>query len=285
MIRRIFLAVEQLETRALPSGISYSLTTDQSAYEVGEPIQMTFTETNTGDQAMTLGLPYNLLQFGISHQGYTIWGNLVSFSQTTVTLQPGQSYSQTVTWDGQTPSSSWDLLTGESVPMSPLGTFVISAFGDSVTKQQATFPGHRPFVPAVAFNIRRFVIVSIGFASHALHHSPAQHGGRPRSRRSIRPSRVSPPSMSRTQSGIRLGVSWPGAPDLPSPPRTSRYRSAPGFGPTRRTSRSRDRAARPSSAVKAVSRSWKTPRSEAIRPYRCPKNHRRPASPAIIKSF
>jgi hypothetical protein len=33
----------------------YSLTTDQSTYQVGEPVNMTLTETNVSDQAVTVG--------------------------------------------------------------------------------------------------------------------------------------------------------------------------------------------------------------------------------------
>jgi hypothetical protein len=36
-----------LETRSLLSGLTYSLTTSQAVYQVGEPVQMTLTETNT----------------------------------------------------------------------------------------------------------------------------------------------------------------------------------------------------------------------------------------------
>jgi hypothetical protein len=48
MRRKASLIVEPLECRSLLSGISATLTTDQSVYTAGEPIQMTFTFTNTG---------------------------------------------------------------------------------------------------------------------------------------------------------------------------------------------------------------------------------------------
>ena len=50
MRRKRHLAAEFLEQRALLSSLAYSLTTNQPAYRVGQPIQMTFTETNTGSQ-------------------------------------------------------------------------------------------------------------------------------------------------------------------------------------------------------------------------------------------
>ena len=56
MHRRTSLIVEPMEGRALLSGLTYSLTTDQSIYQVGQPIQITFTETNTGDQPVTVSV-------------------------------------------------------------------------------------------------------------------------------------------------------------------------------------------------------------------------------------
>ncbi len=53
MARRTVLGVEGLEGRTLLS-LSYSLTTDQSVYQVGQPIELTFTETNTGNQPVTV---------------------------------------------------------------------------------------------------------------------------------------------------------------------------------------------------------------------------------------
>ena len=53
---RMALGVDELEGRSLLSGISYTLTTDQSTYQVGQPIQITFTETNTGDRPVTVSL-------------------------------------------------------------------------------------------------------------------------------------------------------------------------------------------------------------------------------------
>ena len=66
MARKIAVSVEDLEGRALLSGISYSLTTDQATYQVGQPIQITFTETNTGDQPVTVSL--SPTDFSVSEQ-------------------------------------------------------------------------------------------------------------------------------------------------------------------------------------------------------------------------
>ena len=54
MRRGTCFSVEPLEGRALLSGLSYSLTTNAATYQVGQPIQMTFTETNTSTQPVTV---------------------------------------------------------------------------------------------------------------------------------------------------------------------------------------------------------------------------------------
>src|SRR5262249_38518789 len=104
----------------------YSLTTDQSVYQLGEPVQISFTETNTGDQPVTISP--NLLSFNITQDATWIWSDYSPWcgDPTTVTLQPGESFTVTATWDG----SSYD------GTLNPSGTFVVSVAG---TSQQATF--------------------------------------------------------------------------------------------------------------------------------------------------
>lgn len=60
--RRLFF--ETLEVRSLLSGLSYSLTTDQATYQVGQTIEITFTETNTSDQPLTVE---------VSPTDFTVW--------------------------------------------------------------------------------------------------------------------------------------------------------------------------------------------------------------------
>ena len=50
MRRKAYLSVEAMEGRALLSGLSYSVTTDRPVYQAGQPIELTFTVTNTGDE-------------------------------------------------------------------------------------------------------------------------------------------------------------------------------------------------------------------------------------------
>ncbi len=54
MKRRTLLSVDRLEPRSLLSGLAYNLTTDQPSYQVGQPVQFTFTETNTGSAPVRL---------------------------------------------------------------------------------------------------------------------------------------------------------------------------------------------------------------------------------------
>lgn len=89
------------------SVLSTSLTTDQSVYQLGQPIQLTFTETNVGT------IPVQVWEgpssFNVTQNGTEIWNSLVPDlypyvwglgSYSWATLQPGQSYTQTATWNG-----------------------------------------------------------------------------------------------------------------------------------------------------------------------------------------
>ena len=71
MVRRKLPVVEGLEERTLLSSVSYSLTTDQSVYQVGQPIKLKFTETNTSDQPVTVEV--SPTDFTISQNSATIW--------------------------------------------------------------------------------------------------------------------------------------------------------------------------------------------------------------------
>ncbi len=119
---RTRLFFEALEARCLLSGLSYSLTTDQSTYQVGQSIQITFTETNTSDQPVTVDVAPT--DFTISQNGDSIWqsnpGN-ANQPPPSETLQPGQSLTQTAAWDGTTPDQE------ESGPsINSWGDFVVS---------------------------------------------------------------------------------------------------------------------------------------------------------------
>ena len=65
--------VELLESRALLSALSASLTTDQTVYQVGQPIQMTFTETNTSNQPINVDEGPSIDGFDVTHNGAPVW--------------------------------------------------------------------------------------------------------------------------------------------------------------------------------------------------------------------
>jgi len=101
MRRRTPLRFEVMEARWLLSALSYSLTTDKSVYQAGDTINFTFTETNTSTQPVTVTvLPAD---FTVTQGLTTIFAsNPPSSSETGTreTLQPGQSVTQTGTWNG-----------------------------------------------------------------------------------------------------------------------------------------------------------------------------------------
>ncbi len=128
MVRRKSPVVEGLEERALLSSVSYSLTTNQSVYQVGQPIEMTFTETNTGKQAVRVDV--SPTDFTISQNDATIWQSDPSDDDQppkTETLLPGKSVSQTAKWDG-TYNYYFGGLVGSSLgsPINIFGAFVVS---------------------------------------------------------------------------------------------------------------------------------------------------------------
>ena len=124
---RMALGVDELEGRSLLSGISYTLTTDQSAYQVGQPIEITFTETNTGDQPVAISL--SPTDFSVSQYAGVIWESNPENdgrSPTSVTLEPGQSVSQTATWDGTITERAYQQGTSTSYAVNQFGTFQVS---------------------------------------------------------------------------------------------------------------------------------------------------------------
>src|SRR5271154_4650164 len=102
MPRKFALRMEQLEVRELLSGLAYSLTTNQSVYQVGQPVQLTFTEKNVSDQPVNVDDGPSIDGFNVSLNGATIWEsnsgvNPLYIRQ--ITLQPNQSLTETGTWN------------------------------------------------------------------------------------------------------------------------------------------------------------------------------------------
>ncbi len=120
--------------------LATSLTTDQSVYQLGQPIQLRFTETNVG--ATAIQVLEGLSSFDIKQDGNEVWNSLFPDnapdewppqSYSWVTLQPGQSFTQTATWNGvpdQLPSgdsSGTFIVSNELDPSAETATFQIVA--------------------------------------------------------------------------------------------------------------------------------------------------------------
>jgi archaellum component FlaG (FlaF/FlaG flagellin family) len=103
------LHLETLEARSLLSGLTYSLTTDQSTYSAGQLIQMTLTATNTSDEPIELPIAASDDGFIVSQNGQTVWQSNAGNNPTNIgydDLQPGQSYTLQETWGGTIASGS-----------------------------------------------------------------------------------------------------------------------------------------------------------------------------------
>ncbi len=87
-------AIAQHSDATVAAPLSLSLTTDQSTYTVGQPVQLTLTATNTSQSAVSFDAGPSNKGFLISQNGSVVWqsnaGMQPMFMQY-VTLQPGQS--------------------------------------------------------------------------------------------------------------------------------------------------------------------------------------------------
>jgi hypothetical protein len=96
----------------LSQGLVVKLSTDHQVYRRGQPVVMTLTETNTSQQDITVESGPSLGGFFVTHHGHTVWASNAGVQPMFVvvrTLGPGQSITQSATWDGQSnigPSST-----------------------------------------------------------------------------------------------------------------------------------------------------------------------------------
>ena len=136
MARKIALRVELLEVRTLLSDLSFTVTTDKSAYQVGQPVQLTFTETNVSNEPVTVNDGPSIDGFTVTQNGQATWesnaGNTWPNIQV-VTLEPGKSLTETATWNGEPGDASSVAETGsfsvtnQLAPQSASASFQITS--------------------------------------------------------------------------------------------------------------------------------------------------------------
>jgi hypothetical protein len=116
------LLLEPVEGRVLLSGWIDTVTTDQSSYELGQPIDFTFTRTNISNEPVSFPIDYSELGFEVTQGGQPVQtsGPTVELPLgTIIELQPGQSWSTSGTWDGLSYSSDVSVAT-------TTGSFVVT---------------------------------------------------------------------------------------------------------------------------------------------------------------
>jgi hypothetical protein len=129
--------VERLEAQTLLSGLgplpaalpppplTLTLATDRSVYQVGQPVHMTLTETNTTAHDVTFADGPSIDGFYVtSSTGATVWRSNAGIQPLflrLVVLHPGQSYTLQATWDGH-PNDPWG---NEQTGVTPTGTFQV----------------------------------------------------------------------------------------------------------------------------------------------------------------
>jgi hypothetical protein len=117
--------------------LAVKVTTNRAVYLAGQPVQVTITVTNTSNQDFLLPLPGN--EFLITRNGQTVFGgeaqifNPIAFGY----LDPGQSYTVRLTWDGHS--------NGASGHEGPLVTGTFHVWSEFAVRQQRT--GGPPAVP------------------------------------------------------------------------------------------------------------------------------------------
>src|SRR5262245_27350348 len=94
MKRRTHLSLEPLEGRALLSGMAFDVTTNQSVYEPGQPVVMTFRETNVSNHVIPVEEGPSIDGFNVVQGGKLIWRSNAGANPLFIVLdklQPGQS--------------------------------------------------------------------------------------------------------------------------------------------------------------------------------------------------
>ena len=88
----------------LSQGLVVKLSTNHQVYRRGQPVVMTLTETNTSQQDVSVESGPSLGGFFVSRDGRRVWASNTGVQPMFVlmrTLEPGQSITQSATWNGQ----------------------------------------------------------------------------------------------------------------------------------------------------------------------------------------
>jgi len=139
----------------LLSSLSTSLTTNQSVYLPGQPIQMTFTETNTSRQPVTVDNGPSIDGFDVTQNGKPVWESNAGVNPLYIlikTLQPGQSLTLDSTWNGvpnpgqpPIPSGGTFTVTNQLDPQGASATFHIEpSLSSSLTTDHSVYQAGEP---------------------------------------------------------------------------------------------------------------------------------------------
>jgi|GEM_PF-1254103 len=85
-------------------GLVVKLSTDHQVYRRGQPVVITLTETNTSQQDIIVESGPSLAGFFVTHNGRRVWASNAGVEPMFIlmrTLEPGQSITQSATWNGQ----------------------------------------------------------------------------------------------------------------------------------------------------------------------------------------
>ena len=85
-------------------GLVVKLSTDHQVYRQGQPVVITLTETNTSQHDITVESGPSLGGFFVTHNGRGVWASNAGVQPMFIlmrTLEPGQSITQSATWNGQ----------------------------------------------------------------------------------------------------------------------------------------------------------------------------------------
>ena len=94
--------------------LTVSLTTDHSYYNLGQPVNMTLTETNNSSHDVAVEFGPAIDGFSITHNGDTVWVSNSGIQPQYIILEilkPGQSFTLKATWNG--------------MPNEPTGVYVV----------------------------------------------------------------------------------------------------------------------------------------------------------------